>query len=132
MLQRKMKGTFIITRNLSLKKTQYIFQFWRVNYSDDGNFTKESKKLCKFEKVFDIQLNYWGIKNLQLTVIHENPTVNRTKSQVAFGLGAAESEYMFGQLLWTMWHSCLSGLRITCSLQNSDSLAAWRSQKHVI
>lgn len=28
--------------------------------------------------------------------------VSRTKSEVTFGLGAAESEFMFGQLLWTM------------------------------
>lgn len=43
-LQCKMQGgTFIITRNLSLKKTQYISQILCVYDSDDRNFSKESR-----------------------------------------------------------------------------------------
>lgn len=43
MLQCKMQGTFIIIRNLSLKKAQYIFQILWVYDSDDRNFSKESR-----------------------------------------------------------------------------------------
>lgn len=96
MLQWRTKGTFIITRDLSLKKTQYIFQLLWVHERIDGNFSKDSKKASKFNQVFDKQLNYFGIKNMQLTVIPGNPTVSRTKSRVTFGLGAGESQYMFG------------------------------------
>lgn len=88
-----MKRTFIITGNLSLKKTQYIFQLVWVYDCDDRNFSKESKKASKFNQVFDTQITV-GLKKMQLTVIHGNPTVSRTKSQVIFRLGAAESEYM--------------------------------------
>lgn len=85
--------------------------------------------------------------HLQLAIIHGNPTVSGRKFQVTFCLlfkkkkkiyftftvGAAESDYTFGQLLWTRWHSRLRGFRMTCSLQiNSDLIAAWRSQKNVI
>lgn len=79
------------------EKNQYIFQLLWVYDSNDGNFSKESRKASKFNQVLDTQLNYCGIKKLQLTVIHWNPTVSRTKSQVIFGLGATESEYTFGQ-----------------------------------
>lgn len=56
-----MKGTFIITGNLSLKKTQYIFQLVWVYDCDDRNFSKESKKASKFNQVFDTQITV-GLK----------------------------------------------------------------------
>lgn len=52
-----MKETFIIARNLSLKKTQCILQLLWVY--DSGNFmetSRESKKASKSNQIFDMQL----------------------------------------------------------------------------
>lgn len=78
------------------KKTGSFSNFYEYMIVLMETLVKIKKKTSKFNHVFDTQLNYFGIKNMQWTVIHGNSTVNRTKSQVTFGLGAAESEYTLG------------------------------------